>query len=330
MSVRNPFASDYQHLKSKRQPWFTKKKIVLLGVILGVLIIALAVGLGVGLSRSKSSDDNGETSPSTNGTTTPTTPTGNGTWWKPQAGTTWQIDLSDNYTSTSTLDNVQAYDIDLFNNPLDTMQHVRSSGIKLICYFSAGSYENWRPDANEFPSSVLGSPLSGWEGERWLDTNSPTVRNIMIQRLQLAKNKSCDAVDPDNIDAYDNDNGLDLTEDDAVNYVTFLASEAHNLGMGVSLKNGRAIVNRTVDLVDFQVNEQCVQYNECSKFETFINQDKPVFHIEYPDSTRGNLTAQEVCQESPSGFSTLIKDMNLDSWYEYCNGTALIVPATQN
>jgi hypothetical protein len=42
-------------------------------------------------------------------------------------------------------------------------------GRKVICYFSAGSYENWRSDKNDFPSDVLGNKLEHWEGEKWLD-----------------------------------------------------------------------------------------------------------------------------------------------------------------
>ena len=321
--VKNPFSSEYDP-KPTRTGWFTKTKLAIIGVIV-LIIIALAVGLGVGLSRHNSnSGEEGESPPVTNGTT-PTT--GNGTWWQPKAGITWQIDLSQNLSSSSKLANVAVYDIDLFNNDVEAMQHVQSSGKKLICYFSAGSYENFRADASEFPQSVLGNTLKGWDNEKWVDTNSPIVRNIMIQRLQLAKNKSCDAVDPDNIDAYDNDNGLGLTQADAVSYVTFLANEAHKLGMGVSLKNGGAIVNQTINLVDFQVNEQCVQYNDCSMFNPFIAANKPVFHIEYPEDAQ-NLTPQEVCQQSPTGYSTLIKHMNLDDWYETCNGTTLVTPSS--
>src|SRR5262245_1369571 len=221
-----------------RKSWFvTRRKLIIIGAIAGLIIIILAVGLGVGLPR-RGGNQGGGVPPANNGTA------GNGTWWKPQKGLTWQIDLNDNYTSTSKLANVQVYDIDLFNNPAEAIQHIKSSGIKLICYFSAGSYENWRADASSFPQSVLGNPLKGWQGERWLNTNAPEVRNIMIQRLQLAKDKSCDAVDPDNIDGYNNDNGLGLTEDDAISYITFLANEAHKLGMGCGLKNSGKIVQQ--------------------------------------------------------------------------------------
>jgi hypothetical protein len=34
----------------------------------------------------------------------------------------------------------------------------------------------------------------------------------MSSRLDMAQQKGCDGVDPDNIDAYGNENGLGLTE----------------------------------------------------------------------------------------------------------------------
>lgn len=39
----------------------------------------------------------------------------------------------------------------------------------MICYFSAGSWEDWRPDAGQFPDSVKGNNLEDWPGEKWLD-----------------------------------------------------------------------------------------------------------------------------------------------------------------
>ena len=85
---------------------------------------------------------------------------------------------------------------------------------------------------------------------RWLNTNSDIVRNIMIQRIELAKNKSCDGLDPDHIDAYNNDNSLGLTQQDAINYIQFLANEGHSRGMAVGLKNGGDIVTYVTNTVD--------------------------------------------------------------------------------
>jgi len=79
--------------------------------------------------------------------------------------------------------------------------------------------------------------MEDWEGEWWLNTNSANVRAIMKTRIALAKSKGCDAIDPDNVDAYNNNNGLELTKNDAIDYLKFLATEAHSAGMsiGVSL-----------------------------------------------------------------------------------------------
>ena len=82
---------------------------------------------------------------------------------------------------------------------------------KVICYFSAGSYEPGRPDSANFLPSDLGSQMANWPDETWLDIRSLNVQKIMAARIQLAKSKGCDAVDPDNVDGYNNVNGLGLT-----------------------------------------------------------------------------------------------------------------------
>jgi len=282
------------------------------------VVIGLAIGLGVGLgTKSNSSNNQTDTAaavaPSTdNGTTS----NSNATWWKPQAKTTWQIVLNQTIRSTN-FDNVSVYDIDLFDTPPETIAALHSAGKKVICYFSAGSYEPWRPDAVAFLAPVLGNAVSGWPGERWVNTNSDFVRYIMQQRIELAKNKSCDGLDPDNIDAYNNNNGFGLTQDDALNYFQFLANEGHSRGMAVGLKNAAALVTNVTDLADWEVNEECIEYEECAYYQPFIAAGKPVFHIEYTNNTDvGDL--QAVCQESPTNFSTLLKNIQLDEWYEAC------------
>ena len=54
------------------------------------------------------------------------------------------------------------YDIDLFDVPVDTIKALKQAGKTVICYFSAGSFEDWRPDKDRFPDSVKGKPLDGW------------------------------------------------------------------------------------------------------------------------------------------------------------------------
>lgn len=191
----------------QKQSWygrFSRRSVILAGVAAALIVIGLAVGLGVGLSIGNHSGDNEPESPPTPTTIPP--PTGNGTSWQPAVNSTWQIVLkepikisSDNET---TQPDVDIWDIDLFSNSNDTIDILHGLGKKVICYFSGGSYEPYRPDSSEFRSQDLGKALDGWDDEKWIDIRSDSVRNIMVERIKLAKDKGCDAVDPDNVDGY--------------------------------------------------------------------------------------------------------------------------------
>ncbi|KAI9742862.1 MAG: hypothetical protein M1818_003591 [Claussenomyces sp. TS43310] len=286
-----------------------------------VIIIAVAVGLGVGLTRGRGSGASSSSSSSINISLGGynNTNDANGSYWKPSSGTTWQIVLSNAVNNTSF--DAQVYDIDLFDNTADMISELQHLGRKVICYFSAGSYEDFRPDSAAFKKSDYANALDGWPGEYWLNTNSSNVRSIMLARIDLAKTKGCDGVDPDNVDGYENDTGLDLTHTTAVDYLSFLASEAHSRNMSIGLKNSGAIVNQTLGMMEWEVNEQCVQYQECADFQPFIAAGKAVFHIEYPKSAPSVSAAdksQDCNGQSAGGFSTILKDMNLDDWMATC------------
>lgn len=247
--------------------------------------------------------------------------------WQPSAGSKWNIQLLKPVVASQTAD-YPIWDIDLFDNSASTIKAMKAKGTKVICYFSAGSYEDWRPDAKNWTKSDYGNGLDGWEGESWTNTKSENVRNIMRKRLDLAVQKGCDGVDPDNIDAYNNDNGLGLTQQDAIDYTLFLAKESQARSLSIGLKNAAEIIPSVLSSVQWSVNEQCAQYNECEPYAAFIQAGKPVFHLEYPkgDKTSNNKAvasdkANTVCNAKGStNFSTLIKNINLDSWTQTCAG----------
>ncbi|KAJ5773061.1 CAZyme family GH114 [Penicillium paradoxum] len=212
-----------------------------------------------------------------------TTSSGDAAIWQPAAGVKWQIQLIDAVEDTSV--DADIWDIDLFDNTAETISTLQSKGHKVICYFSAGTYEDWRPDVSKFDPADFGSNLDEWPGERWLNIKSASIRSIMASRLDMAKQKGCDGVDPDNIDAYGNENGLGLTEADSIDFLTFLAAESHSRGMSIGLKNGGDIIGSVIDKMQWSVNEQCAQYDECDVYAAFTEVNKPVFHIEYSGQT---------------------------------------------
>ena len=253
--------------------------------------------------------DDAALSSNTPDTPTSTTPS----WYMPPAATTWQIQLQG---TVNTSYPATVYDLDLYDTSDTLIQQLQQTGKKVICYFSAGSYENWRSDANQFTESDLGKPLDGWPGERWLDVRSANVKRIMQSRLDLAKQKGCDGVDPDNMDGYTNNPGPDFNANDQLEYNRFIAEQAHQRGLAVGLKNDLAQINELVDYYDFAVNEQCAQYNECELLLPFINQGKAVFSIEYQqrfidDFNNGGGNA--LCEAAQNrSFSTLVLPLLLN------------------
>lgn len=232
------------------------------------------------------------------------------TVWRPTPGTSWQWQLRE---PIDTSFNVAMYDVDLFDTPESTIAALHAKGSHVVCYFSAGSYENWRADAASFPAAVLGKGLDGWPGERWLDVRAGSVRAIMKARLDLAVKKSCDAVEPDNVDGYANANGLGLTAADQLAFNRFLAAEAHARALSIGLKNDLAQVSALVDDFDWALNEQCFQYDECATLTPFIARKKAVFQVEY------GASPSSVCARSRAlGFDTLIKKLELDAWQISC------------
>ena len=281
-------------------------------------------GSGGSASGAEPTDDGetsgeGETSGGGGGESSGGTPDtgGRDAVWQPAPGTTWQWQLVD---AIDTSVDVEVYDIDLFDVPQDVIDGLHADGRIVICYFSAGSYEEWREDAGAFPVPAIGNPLDGWPGEAWLDHRDPAIRSIMQARLDLAVAKQCDAVEPDNVDGYINDTGFDLSGDDQLDYNRFLAAEAHARGLSIGLKNDVDQVQDLVDDFDWALNEECVNYQECETTSPFIDQGKAVFHVEYVDAIAdGAALAEQVCPQTTAlGFSTLIKEWDLTVWRLPC------------
>lgn len=199
--------------------------------------------------------------------------------WQPTQTMTWDIQ----YEGTPKADlNVDIRNIDLEDTPISLINQMKNRGQKIICYFSAGSSENWRSDFNKFPAAVKGKALDGWAGEKWLDVRRLDIlMPIMEARMDIAVHKGCDAVDPDNMDAYANKSGFPITKAHSIAYFKALANAAHERGLAIGLKNAMEIIPAVLPLMDFAVNEQCNQYSECDTYKPVISAGKPVFGIEY-------------------------------------------------
>lgn len=242
------------------------------------------------------------------------------TWWTPTQSEQFSIQLSGGLKEQP---GTTVYDIDLFDTSTSTILALKKKGAHVVCYFSAGSYEDWRSDAKSFYTKDLGNDLDDWESERWIDTRSAQARFIMKKRITLAKQKGCDAVDPDNVDGSENDTGFPLTKTDSINFLRFLAIEAHQKNLGIGLKNGMLYLPQVGSLFDFAINEQCHEYNECKTYAAFTKAKKPVYNLEYKKAYRNAKTFKALCTSSNKiGITTVLYPLNLNgSYVKRCTST---------
>jgi endo-alpha-1,4-polygalactosaminidase (GH114 family) len=269
------------------------------------------------------------TDPTTSETTDPTAgdtdpdpdapPVTDGRWWRPALATTWQIQLTGELVTDI---DAELYDVDLFDAPQPTIDALKADGRRVICYFSAGSSEDWRPDFDQLDPAALGEPLDGWPGEKWLDHRHPSVWSVMRGRLDLAVTRGCDGVDPDNMDGWLQTSGFDLNAADQLAYNRWIANQAHLRGLTVGLKNAGDQVPDLVDYFDFELNEQCHEYDECDQLAPFTAAAKPIFNIEYPgDAQDAQAAAADICPQAlAADLRTLLLPYELDgAWRVSCD-----------
>lgn len=255
------------------------------------------------------------------------------TAWKPLAtkpgGWAWQWQLTGTVNETvldSSTNPNKMYDIDMFNASTALISRLKAKGIYVVCYVESGDWASGRPDAGDFPTSILGRALNGFPDEKFININaldSPagptgkTLRQIMTARLDLAQSKGCDGIEPDLDDLHTYNTGFTITQANQVTYNSFLIQAAHARGMSLGLKNGpdtagagsftTAMYNAGADWV---LNEECNQYDECDGYNIFVQNGRAVFQVEYLDNqgipysgTSGTCALNLV-----AGFDGIVKD----------------------
>jgi hypothetical protein len=245
------------------------------------------------------------------------TTTSAATHWMPVQTDTWQWQLTG---AIDTSYQVGVYDIDLFDAPQSVIDSLKAQGRRVVCYFSAGTAENWRSDYSRFLPSDLGNSVQGWSGERWVDTRSTNVRNIMSARLDLAVSKGCDGVEPDNVDGYTNNPGLPLDSSTQADFNLFIANAAHARHLAVALKNDIEQLGALGASFDFAVNEQCHAFNECSAYGAFLASGKAVFNAEYASKYVQNTggARDQLCQTAKTEhLRTLVLPQALNDSFRF-------------
>jgi len=235
--------------------------------------------------------------------------------WIPSAGESYQIQYDGKLDLSVP---AKIYDLDMFDTTAAVVGKLHGMGRHAVCYVDVGTWEKWRPDAGKFPKSVLGRHDGHWAGERWLDIRQTSVLEpIMRARFDLCKKKGFDALDPDNLDGYQNNTGFPLTYGEQLTYDTWVAKAAHDRGLTVDQKGDNGQVKDLVRYFDFAVVEQCYAQGWCAEFDRYTNAGRLVVDVEYFHSRTRFLHG--TCPEAAKNHDTaMLKKLELTAWILTC------------
>ena len=101
------------------------------------LVASLTLLSACGGGRSSSDDDSDSGHLAAN-----VSPVTNGKWYRPPVNATWTWQIQGKFNTAYDTD---IYDIDLFDSAPELIDSLHRQGRKVICYFSAGTWESGDP-----------------------------------------------------------------------------------------------------------------------------------------------------------------------------------------
>ena len=215
-----------------------------------------------------------------------------GDWWTPSPGQRFDVQLESPRPDKALP--VDVLELDLDDTSTATIRSLKARGVRPVCYFSARTFEDFdgRADRAAYkalrPLGVIAKPLAAFADESLVDIRRlDRLGPILRARMERRRRKGFDAVDPDNVDAYTYPaaaTGFPLTAADQLTFNRWLARTAHEIGLGVALKNDLDQVDELAGDFDFAVNESCFRFRECDRYGPLRARTKPVFVIEYRPS----------------------------------------------
>jgi len=242
---------------------------------------------------------------------------GKPSWASIAPGTAWQWQLTGKIDSSL---KVPVYDIDLFDNDAATVAALHAKGAQVICYVSVGSYEDWRPDAADFPKAVLGKDYPGWPGEKFLDIRAlDTLGPILQKRMDQCQAKGFDGLEPDNMDVFEGGTkgtGFPLTEADGIAFAKWLTVEAHARGLSIGQKNTSELAAQLSTVMDWALTEDCFDQDWCADMQPYVTHGKAVLMSEYTDT---GVNFGDACTWAKAHqFSAILKGRDLDAPVQFC------------
>jgi hypothetical protein len=244
--------------------------------------------------------------------------------WSPTAADTFQWDLEEPIPITSS---ATVYDVDYQVNSAALVAALHRAKKHVICYIDVGSWESYRPDAKDYPRSILGKVYPGYPDERYVDIRQIKLLGpILVRRFEECKAKGFDGIEPDNIDSYSAGEavtGFPLTAADARNFDYWLIAQAHARGLSIGQKNDPDQAAILVSHFDWALTEECFYGGFCDEMVPYDRAHKKVFNVEYAGDTSAATFLKKYCVQNRTlryDYDMSYKDVNLDPGRLTCAG----------
>lgn len=236
----------------------------------------------------------------------------------------WRLDKIQSNTTKVT---AKTIDVDAFFTTKESIKKWQEEGRVVIAYVSVGTYESLRPDAKDFPTSIIGAAYPGFEKEYFADIREIDILKPIIKaRFNMIKEKGFDGIEPDNMDSYirdvygdKNGTGFSLTKKDGKEYIDFIIKEAKDRNLSIGHKNAYELADDYVDKFDWALTEGIFHEGFEERMRVYVDKNKTVFATEYTDSMTKEHFLSDVCPKAEQlGYVAILKDRNLTEYIVNC------------
>ncbi len=242
-------------------------------------------------------------------------------YFKPQIGDDFEWRLDSIELNEVSQYHCKIIDIDAFTATKELVDAFHARGIKVIAYVSVGTIENYRPDIALLPPEIIGNIYPAWPDERFLDIRQLNkLKPFITSRFDMIKAKGFDGIEPDNMDGYGEDNGLNLTVEDTQLFCEWIIDEAHKRGLSIGQKNTEELVPLLYKKFDWALTEDVFNQNTQNDYSNYISIGKPVFSAEYTDQTSISDFNLFICTKATQlKYFVFLKHRDLTKWKYECN-----------
>jgi len=218
--------------------------------------------------------------------------------------------------------NSKVVDLDVFDTDKKIIDNLKSEWKIVIWYINVWSIEKYRDDYNDFPKSVVWKTYPWWEDEKFLDIRKyKKFQELILNRLDIAKEKWFDGIEPDNMDTYDNYNetGFNIYQWNSEEYLIWLSQEVNKRWMFLIQKNAPELSERMQKYFDGALLEGAFYNKFEDKFLNYTKNWKTVFNVEYTDNTNKKEFLENICPKSKKiWFISILKNRDLDKYILSC------------